>query len=653
MLVCLGALTQPAPAEAFTCFRTASESLLEIHAGGNEHVTIKRSGVNFHISSEDTDATHCGATVNNVDTVEIDAAGGAERITLDLSNGQFAPGATAEGSGTSEIEFTSDPDNCINCQFNSGDRFEIVGGSGAENIRFFDDDAIMLNGDNDFDVSLLNPHRRLLVDGNGGADYVHGGSGIFAHTTPMLITGGTGSDDLTASDGSDLLRAEEGNDTVHGGDGPDGIDGAAGDDLLFGDAGNDQFEPLGETPDGADSLSGGLGEDQVRYVTRDAPVHLSLNGVADDGEEGEGDNLGSVEKLGGGTADDVLIGDDTANQLDGDQGNDQITGMGGADTELGGIGLGDDTFLQGPVPDGADTIVGGFGTDSVDYSQRTEGVTATLDGADGGEGDQLTAEHLIGGAGDDTLGGSEGANTLTGAGGDDILAGGPGVASDRLDGGGGEDTADYSARSDEVAISLDGTANDGASAEGDNALTENATGGSAGDDITGGAGRNRLLGGGGEDTLSGGDGADAIGGGAGEDDEFGNAGGDRFLQGVADDGGDELFGGSGGDAVDYSQRTEAVTVSFNGLPDDGGPVENDDIGEDVEDAVGGAGADNLIGDPAENRLVGGSGADELTGLKGDDRLFGGDGPDKLNGGKGTDLCDGGRAKDRLTDCERR
>ena len=85
----------------------------------------------------------------------------------------------------------------------------------------------------------------------------------------------------------------------------------------------------------------------------------------------------------------------------------------------------------------------------------------------------------------------------------------------------------------------------------------------------------------------------------------------------------------------------------------------------IEDAWGGRGNDQIIGNAAANTLLGragrdtlqgGRGADELKGARGADRLFGGqgqddlfggNGADRLFGGQGRDTLDGGRGNDRL------
>ncbi len=58
----------------------------------------------------------------------------------------------------------------------------------------------------------------------------------------------------------------------------------------------------------------------------------------------------------------------------------------------------------------------------------------------------------------------------------------------------------------------------------------------------------------------------------------------------------------------------------------------------IENAIGGGGADVIIGNDAANRLEGGGGNDELNGSAGDDTLIGGPGNDNLDGGDGTDTA---------------
>jgi Ca2+-binding RTX toxin-like protein len=209
-----------------------------------------------------------------------------------------------------------------------------------------------------------------------------------------------------------------------GGNGNDAITGGPGDDVLIGEG-------------GSDTLTGKDGRDTADYSARTAPVSVSLNGTADDGEAGEADNVGNdVEILVGGSGDDQLAGNDGDNALLGNAGND-ILGGGGGNDQLDG-GAGDDMLAGGT---GADSLVGGDGNDTASYASSDAGVRVVLDGKPGdgapGENDSVDTENVTGGPGDDVLIGNAGINTLAGGAGNDRVLGGK--SADVLDGGPGDD----------------------------------------------------------------------------------------------------------------------------------------------------------------------------------------------------------------------
>lgn len=168
-------------------------------------------------------------------------------------------------------------------------------------------------------------------------------------------------------------------------------------------------------------------------------------------------------------------------------------------------------------------------------------------------------------------------------------------------------------------------------------------GGDGDDTILGLAGNDILDGGEGDDSLDGGEGNDTLKGGAGDDVLLGGAGDDVLAGG---DGDDLLDGGEDIDTADYSADTAGVTVDLTA-----GEAHGDDTGEDelvaIENVIGGAGNDTLIGNDEANRLVGGAGDDLLNGGAGDDVLLGGTGDDVLVGGDGDDSLDGGDGDDQL------
>ncbi|MBR8655752.1 S8 family serine peptidase [Achromobacter sp. Marseille-Q0513] len=99
-----------------------------------------------------------------------------------------------------------------------------------------------------------------------------------------------------------------------------------------------------------------------------------------------------------GAGNDEIIGDDSAEVLDGGAGDDLLTGNGGDDRLYGGAG--------------ADILMGGAGDDVLNGGDGN-------DYLDGGAGN----DTLDGGAGDDTLLGTAGSDTLNGGAGDDTLRG--------------------------------------------------------------------------------------------------------------------------------------------------------------------------------------------------------------------------------------
>jgi Ca2+-binding RTX toxin-like protein len=233
-----------------------------------------------------------------------------------------------------------------------------------------------------------------------------------------------------------------------------------------------------------------------------------------------------------------------------------LTGGAGDDAVTGSAA--DDVLSGGP---GADVLRGGPGRDAVDYSQRRHPLAVTNDDvADDGavspaEGDNVGSdvEELRGGAADDRLTAGTGASTtLVGNGGADVLTGGPGadrlvggLGADTMSGGAGTDVADYSARTTELGVSLDGQANDGSVGEGDGVAedVENVLGGLGPDALTGSAGANELDGGPGDDVIDGGAGRDSLVGADGAD-----------VLRARDDTVDEVACGPGDDAASLDER---------------------------------------------------------------------------------------------------
>jgi Ca2+-binding RTX toxin-like protein len=343
-------------------------------------------------------------------------------------------------------------------------------------------------GDLDDGVTVATPVNAVILGGTGndalrsagGQDVVRGQDGADA------VIGGAGDDLLFGDDlseldpgsGADQLDGGDGNDTLNGGRGPDTLLGGAGADVLQGGSDDDALDPgLGGAADN-DTLVGDDGSDAVSYGLRSAPVVTTKDGVANDGQVGEADNIGSdVERVTGGLANDTVGGGSGADTLDGGPGDDTVTGFAG-DDEL---------YGDGAVSPGRDTIAGGPGNDRIH-----------------GDGD---ADALSGDDGNDIVEGGTGADTLTGGPGADQLIGGP-----------GRDAVAYETAVN-VTVRLDkGVGISRQPPDSDRIFgVEDASGGNRGDTLTGSREANALDGLRGEDYLDGGRGVDRLEGGPSAD----------------------------------------------------------------------------------------------------------------------------------------
>ena len=171
-----------------------------------------------------------------------------------------------------------------------------------------------------------------------------------------------------------------------------------------------------------------------------------------------------------------------------------------------------------------------------------------------------------------------------------------------------------------------------------------ADGGAGADTLIGSTGPDELQGGDGNDWIEASNGADTVDGGPGDDRLYGES---STINVTPDGAADVLSGGSGNDTAGYAPRGQygGVTVSLDGVANDGVPGENDNV--DAEGVIGTVFDDTLTGGPGPDRLDGDKGNDTIAGLAGNDTVLGGDGSDTLNGGDGADTVTGGFGEDRI------
>ena len=410
-----------------------------------------------------------------------------------------------------------------------------------------------------------------------------------------------------AEEGFDALYGGNGDDALFGGDGDDVIDGSGLTNSIlfgFGGAGDDWIAPgpqatipIAITPEFFD---GGPGVDQLSYATRTTSTVIDqTTGTAGHDANGDcdvvdpGDELdvliSDFEILETGSGNDCLVGDGAVTEtfIPGD-GDDDITGQSDDTVDwssssaamtidvpnLTATGQGtdvwdgptnfigsdfDDTMIvndDAPGPD-VNSFSGGGGTDTVDGSSSTGGISIELDSLDP-EPDDL--ENAIGGSGNDFLDGNDVRNQLRGNDGDDFLEGEAG--NDTMFGGLGNDTFEGDAGADTVSFAeapgpggetVDLSLGFATGSEGDDGFNDGPeiiVGSPFNDHITGGpfggGGTVNFLfkGGAGNDVLTGFNGNDTLNGGGGKDTLRG-VGGDDTLNGKG--GNDTLSGGGGFD----------------------------------------------------------------------------------------------------------
>jgi Ca2+-binding RTX toxin-like protein len=511
------------------------------------------------------------------------------------------------GGHTNVALSASSRDDIIDLTQMTLEGISLVSGGGGSDTIIGSADADTLSGGVGDDIISAGAGDDLILQGwNEGGDIIDGGSGydtIAATESEMDFTlksitgievitangfaevgiGGTAvADNLDFSNttlaGIDYIDAGEGNDIVHGSAGDDTIM-VYGQDIISGGDGNDDivFQNFARLSD----IDGGAGYDRVLASTNWQILEFrSLENIEEidgQGHSGVGIWLSS-----------------TAPQLD-----------------LSGVILNDIDNILGSLV--ADTITGSAGADTIDGYRGDDDLR-------GGGG----ADNLQGGLGNDTLDGGLGVDTLLGGDGDDILIGG--AENDTLNGGNGTDTVSYAANAIAQTINLALTVAQTISAGDVDTIinVENVIGGTGADTIAGGATANVLSGNAGNDVLDGGAGNDALNGGEGDDALIGG------------DGDDTLDGGNGIDTVSYAANSAAQNINLTLATAQTISAGDVDTIINVENVIGGTGADTITGTDSANMLDGGAGNDSLSGGDGDDILIGGAGNDVLNGGIGID-----------------
>jgi Ca2+-binding RTX toxin-like protein len=365
------------------------------------------------------------------------------------------------------------------------DTAEVNGGNGAETF------SLVANGTRvRFDRLTPAPFsldigttENFVLNMDGGDDVFTASNGL-ASLISLTVDGGTGNDSITGGDGNDTLIGGDGNDTIIGGRGNDTLLGGTGDDTFVWNPGDGSDTVQGQ--DGTDTLifNGANVNEKINITanhgrvkfTRDVGnVTMDVNGVEniDFNARGGADNISVGDLTGTGVTQVALdlaatpgsgVGDGAADSVtvNGTNGSDniQVAGTGSSVTVA---GLPATVNLTGS--EGANdklVVEGGAGNDVITAAGLAAGVIGlTIDGGAGN--DTITGsqgnDRLIGGDGNDTVIGGRGNDTALLGNGNDTFVWNPGDGSDVVEGQAGTDTLAFNGANvnEKIDISANGT----------------------------------------------------------------------------------------------------------------------------------------------------------------------------------------------------
>src|SRR4029079_7268645 len=194
----------PAGAAVDCTFGSGAGTVSVTISAPNEGATVSRT----RAGQIEVGGSPCGsATVTNTDKITMTGALGAQAARVDLANGPLAPGATAEATGTSEIELEVDlqTGNETTAQ---PDTVSISGRGAADSFGL---GTLGINMDADNDADITGPsgggtaaiHAELYeISGQGGPDVINASGGAdvggpFPIAPATTLSGGPGSDQIT------------------------------------------------------------------------------------------------------------------------------------------------------------------------------------------------------------------------------------------------------------------------------------------------------------------------------------------------------------------------------------------------------------------------------------------------------------------------
>ncbi|MGE8944519.1 calcium-binding protein [Leptospira interrogans] len=206
----------------------------------------------------------------------------------------------------------------------------IYGGAGDDRIIGGDGDDVIYAGDGD-DIVFAGAGNDVVF-GGAGDDIIFGEEGddaLFGEDGNDILNGGAGNDLLVGGAGNDTLNGDGGDDILDGGEGDDIIDGGAGNDTIIGGTGNDiAYGGSGDdvfvafAGDGDDHYDGGEGTDTYDASSTSADLVIDLTAGTAVSDDVGTDTLKDIEKVIGGSGNDVIVSNEAPNVLVGGPGHD-------------------------------------------------------------------------------------------------------------------------------------------------------------------------------------------------------------------------------------------------------------------------------------------------------------------------------------------
>jgi len=399
--------------------QAGTDTLVFNGSNANENIDISANGSRVRLFR---DVGNVAMDLNGVEHVQLNAAGGADTVTVNDLTGTDTTQVAIDLAATGMTSGDGQPDNVIVNGTAGDDTIKIASRSGGVTVSGLAAQVTIAHAEGANDT--------LTINGLGSNDTIDA-SALKAGQINLVINGGDGNDVITGSAGGDL------------------IDGGRGNDVAFLGNGNDTF--VWNPGDGSDTVEGQAGTDTLLFNGSNVSenIDISANGSRATLFRDVGNvtmDLNSVEHIqlnAFGGADTITVNDLTGtavNQVaidlgaqpgspggDGQQDTVVINGTGGDDviilTDTNGVvtvsGLASTVTISNFDPTDRIVINGLGGDDVINASGLGTAMQLTENGGDG-------ADVLIGSAGNDTLTGGAGDDVLIGGRGQDVLDGGTG-----------------------------------------------------------------------------------------------------------------------------------------------------------------------------------------------------------------------------------